>query len=94
MILGALLPDERETAIKNDINVTVSSLEEAKEYDELGRLNHRKVKVHLILDTGMGRLGFCEKTFLRDCEEIRSFKNIDIVGIATHFPCSDRTCLS
>ena len=90
MILGALLPDERETAIKNDINVTVSSLEEAKEYDELGRLNHRKVKVHLILDTGMGRLGFCEKTFLRDCEEIRSFQNINIVGIATHFPCSDQ----
>ena len=89
MILGALLPDERETAIKNNINVTVSSLQEAQEYNDLGRTNNKEVKVHLIVDTGMGRLGFTEKNFLRDCEEIRSFKNIDIVGMATHFPCSD-----
>ena len=90
MILETLLPDERETAIKNNINVTVSSLEEAQEYDDLGKTNNKEVKVHLIVDTGMGRLGFTEKNFLRDCEEIRSFKNIDIVGMATHFPCSDQ----
>ena len=90
LILGALLPDERETAIKNNINVTVSSLDEAKEYNELGEDIQTMVQTHIVLDTGMGRLGFSEDALLRDWEIIMALKNISVVGIATHFPCSDQ----
>ena len=90
LILGALLPDERETAIKNNINVTISSLDEAKEYNELGEDIQTKVQTHIVLDTGMGRLGFSEDALLRDWEIIMALKNISVVGIATHFPCSDQ----
>ena len=89
LILGALLPDERETAIKNNINVTVSSLDEAKEYNELGEDIQTKVQTHIVLDTGMGRLGFSEDALLSNWEN-NGFKNISVVGIATHFPCSDQ----
>ena len=90
MILGALLPDERETAIMQDIHVTVSSLEEAKEFNEIGKSNDKSVQVHLILDTGMGRLGFSDNNFAKNCQEIKALDHITISGAATHFPCSDK----
>ena len=89
MILGALLPDERETAIMQDIHVTVSSLQEAQEFSEIGKSNDKEVKVHLVLDTGMGRLGFSDNNFARNCQEIKALDYISISGVATHFPCSD-----
>ena len=74
LILGALLPDERETAIKNNINVTVSNLDEAKEYNELGEDIQTKVQTHIVLDTGMGRLGFSEDALLSNWEKIMALK--------------------
>ena len=90
MILGALLPDERKAAILQDIHVTVSSLEEAKEFSDLGKSCDREVQAHLVLDTGMGRLGFSEKSFVENCQEIKTLNHISIKGVATHFPCSDQ----
>ena len=90
MVLGALLPDEREDAVSAGLHVTISSLVEAKEYNEIGYRIGSRVRSHLVLDTGMGRLGFTEKDFISECPQIPSLSNIEIEGIATHFPCSDR----
>ncbi|MCH2025820.1 MAG: alanine racemase [Verrucomicrobiales bacterium] len=89
MILGALLPDEREEAVSAGLHVTISSLLEAKKYNEIGQRTGSQIQAHLVLDTGMGRLGFTDKNFIPECAEISSSSNIAIEGIATHFPCSD-----
>lgn len=89
MILGALLPDEREDAVSAGLHVTISSLLEAIEYNETGQRIGSRVRSHLVLDTGMGRLGFTEKEFISECPQISSLSNIETEGIATHFPCSD-----
>jgi alanine racemase len=89
MVLGALLPDEREEAVSAGLHVTISSSLEAKEYNEIGERTGSRVRAHLVLDTGMGRLGFTDKDFISECPQISSSSNIEIEGIATHFPCSD-----
>ena len=89
MVLGALLPDEREEAVNAGLHVTISSSLEAKEYNEIGERTGSRVRAHLVLDTGMGRLGFTDKDFISECPQISSSSNIEIEGIATHFPCSD-----
>ncbi|MEC7357091.1 MAG: alanine racemase [Verrucomicrobiota bacterium] len=90
MVLGALLPDEREDALSAGLHVTISSLGEAEEYNKIGQEIGSQVKSHLVLDTGMGRLGFTDKDFISEFPQISSLPNIKIEGIATHFPCSDR----
>lgn len=49
------------------------------------------VDVYIMLDTGMGRLGFCpkNKSFSDEIKLIASCKNLNVVGIMTHFSAAD-----
>ena len=76
MILGALLPDEREDAVSAGLHVTISSLVEAKEYDEIGKRTGSRVNSHLVLDTGMGRIGFTNECFISEFPQISSLSSI------------------
>lgn len=51
----------------------------------------RVVNVYIMLDTGMGRLGFCPKnpSFSDELRLISSCKNINVVGVMTHFSVAD-----
>ena len=57
---------------------------------KIGQRIGSRVKSHIVLDTGMGRLGFTDKDFISEFPQISSLSNIEIEGVATHFPCSDR----
>ncbi len=50
----------------------------------------RKVKVHVKVDTGMGRLGMFPSGVPGLVREIQNLGNIEIEGVFTHFPSSDR----
>jgi alanine racemase len=47
------------------------------------------VKVHLKVDTGMGRIGIFSHDILRFIKKIRTLKNVEIEGIFTHFSVAD-----
>lgn len=78
---------------KYDISVTVSSTNWLKEASQLIKENNfkNKIKIHLALDTGMGRIG------LQSAEEVREFVNqfkeasslIELEGVFTHFATAD-----
>jgi alanine racemase len=89
MILGALLADERESAILSGLHVTVSSLGEARAYSDLASTMDATVSIHLVADTGMGRLGFLENEFAAAAPQISVMPGIVIEGFATHFPSAD-----
>lgn len=90
MILGYTPLDLSEELIKYDIEQTVFDLEYAKNLSEIALSLNTKAKVHIALDTGMGRIGFIpnEKS-LHDIIEICSLEGLDIIGIFTHFSTSD-----
>ena len=87
-ILGVVTPGELAEAVAKDIVLPVNGLEMAKAISAEALKQAKNVKVHLILDTGMGRFGwlagFC-------CDEIKaaaSLPNLTIEGIYSHFPCA------
>ncbi len=47
------------------------------------------VKVHLKVDTGMGRIGIFSHDILGFIKRIRALKNVEIEGIFTHFSVAD-----
>lgn len=90
MILGYTPIDLAEYLIKFDIEQSVYDFDYAKTLSEIALANNTKAKVHLVLDTGMGRIGFLptEKSF-NIIKEICTLEGLDIIGIFTHFSSSD-----
>lgn len=81
LCLGIINKEYIEICKKENITITISSLEYAK---QLEKLNVENLKVHLKINTGMNRLGIKEKEELKQVHEICKNKNIDIEGIYTH----------
>ena len=90
MILGYTPLEFAEDLINNNIEQTVYDLEYAKKISEIALNLGRKAKVHIALDTGMGRIGFIpnEDNF-KDVLEIETLEGIEVEGLFTHFSTSD-----
>lgn len=89
LTFGALLPDEREPALRANVSVTVSALEEARAYAELATRIGIKTRAHLAVDTGMGRVGFLADQLTAAAAELKCLPGLEIEGLATHFPSAD-----
>lgn len=88
-ILGPALAEERTAIAENGFVPSLSSLDEAKDFDAIASRLGKKLSVHVIVDTGMGRIGFTGSTLENFLTDHRSFKNLDFEGLATHFPSAD-----
>lgn len=89
LILGSVLPSEVRAAVENDITLTLCSDELL---DEIKRVtqNGLKAKVHIKIDTGMGRIGVWHEEALNFIKNLAMEKNIIIEGIYTHFSSAGR----
>ena len=94
LLLGYTPAEMTEALIDNGVDQDVPSLEMAEAYSrEAGRCG-KTLKVHLKLDTGMGRLGFqCDEAhFDRSLKEILralALPNLKWEGVFMHFCVSD-----
>ena len=90
MILGYTPLDLGEELINFDIEQTIYDLDYARELSSLAIKLNKKAKVHIAIDTGMGRIGFLptDENFNSICE-ICSLDGLDAIGIFTHFSSSD-----
>src|SRR3989454_11834496 len=57
LMLGPCLPDEVETAVRDNVMPTLSSWEEARQFAATAKRFQRTMAVHIKVNTGMGRLG-------------------------------------
>ena len=94
LILGYTPPDQADRLLRLDITQCIPDLSTALAYRDVLRGNAKKLRIHVKLDTGMGRLGFqCDDTHfkesLREITDIVSMDCFDAEGIFTHFAVSD-----
>lgn len=78
-------PGEISTLLELDAILTIGSLSDAVAISGIAREKGKKARVHLKVDTGMGRYGFLpsEQDKLLACYEY--LDTLDICGIYTHF---------
>lgn len=90
MILGFTPLYLGEELIDNNIEQTVYDLDYARELSKIALTLNKKAKIHIAIDTGMGRIGFLpnEKS-IDNITEICSLEGIEVIGIFTHFSTSD-----
>ena len=94
LMLGYTPADQGERIVRLDMTQAVPNVETARAYDEAAARAGKPMKVHIKLDTGMGRLGFqCDDAHfdasLRDILEVLQLKHLDVEGVFTHFAVSD-----
>ena len=84
MLSEVINDDELTDLIKNDIILTIGSLEEKERIENIAKSLNKKVIAHIKIDTGFARYGFIyddEKIF----DAVKSTENIEIKGCFTHF---------
>lgn len=89
LVLSALLPDEDRHLVDYDLIGTVSTTGELQRLDALGAARGRKIRIHLKIDTGMGRLGVWHEEAAALFDRIRQASHVQLEGIFTHFSCAD-----
>ena len=85
MLSSTAVEKDVENLIQNDIILTIGSKESVEVVDKLGEKLNKKVKVHLKIDTGFGRYGFCFDEKEKIVEVLNKAKNIEIEGTFSHF---------
>ena len=90
LILGYTQVEYAAALTKFDIEQCVYSLEYAEALNEAA---NGKIRVHLKLDTGMGRIGFdCraeDAAGLMDAKQVLSLENLEACGVFMHFAAAD-----
>lgn len=89
LILSPLLPDEDQLLIDHDLTATVSTLEECERLNALGVSRKTGIKIHLKIDTGMGRIGVWHSQAPGLFERIRKMAGLQLEGVYTHFSSAD-----
>ncbi|MGL4912015.1 MAG: alanine racemase [Romboutsia sp.] len=90
LCLGYIPEEALEIAIRNNIIVTIYSLEMAQKLNYVARGIKEKVFVHIKIDTGMTRIGFQPtEDSIKDIKEISDLEYIVLEGIYTHFATAD-----
>ena len=90
LLFGRLLADEIAPALEREATLTVSGLEEAKVISETAvKLGH-KARVHVKVDTGMGRLGIPYGRAFSEIVTMASLAGIELDGIYTHCPSAEK----
>lgn len=86
LILSPLLPEERAAAVRGGFVPVVSSAQEAQAVVEAGG---GLARVHLCIDTGMGRIGVWQDEAIPAARAIAKISGIEVAGISTHLPAAD-----
>ena len=85
MMSSTAVKEDIDTLIKNNIILTIGSKESGKIVDEIAIQINQKVRVHIKIDTGFGRYGFIYSRKEEIIETIKSWNNIKIEGMFSHF---------
>ena len=88
-LLGPTWEAEREEIVANGWTACLSSLQEARHFNELALAAGRQLPVHLAVDTGMGRGGFLSDELTRLLPDLQALGHLEIVGIGSHLPSAD-----
>ena len=90
LVLGEIDAEQCATVLQYGLTQAVPSLAMAHCLNQAAERTGQKAKVHLKLDTGMGRIGFRNLEELQAAAiELKDMRNLSIEGVFTHFASAD-----
>jgi len=89
LILSSFWEEEVDLICNYQLTPTIFEKETAEILSRRALERGRKIKIHINVDTGMGRAGIPYKKAVEFIEEVNKFAGIEIEGIYTHFSSAD-----
>jgi alanine racemase len=89
LVLGPCSSDDVKSLCIHNITPIIVDLENALQLNEAARKLHMKLKCHIKVDTGMGRIGFNAEKNLNDIYKATQLSNLEIEGLMSHFAGAD-----
>ncbi len=90
LVLSASLEEEEPYLFEYDLIQTISTIDEVQRLDTRGAKLRKKLKVHVKIDTGMGRLGVWHENAIELFEAVRKAEWLVLDGVFTHFSVAER----
>jgi len=89
LILGGSFAEEADRVLKFDLTPVVFQKESLEHLSKAARTRRKKLRVHLKVDTGMGRLGVPLSLWPDFLKETKKFPETEVEGILSHFSMTD-----
>lgn len=90
LVLGFTPPTFAKEIVENDITQAVFSYELAEAISKEAQRQNKTAKLHVKIDTGMGRVGYLVgENAISEIKRISELKNIHVEGIFSHFAAAD-----
>lgn len=93
--VGVFLPKHLVVdAIKQNVEFAVFDIETAHFLSSMATRVKKKVRIHMKVDTGTTRMGMYPREFIGMYEKIQALKNVQVVGVFTHFAQAEETLVA
>ena len=89
LVLGVTNPQNVKYAVENNVSLTCPSKEWLEKCLEEMESIKGKLKIHVKIDTGMGRIGISDKEELLSIDNLLISEKIDFEGIFSHYSNAD-----
>lgn len=94
LLLGYLPPEEARAAVDADLSCCVFADETARALAQAAARSGRRARVHVKVDTGMGRLGIRPEEAVAFVRRLKGIPALEVEGIFTHLATADEEDLS
>jgi len=85
LIFGGIFKGDAEEIIRYGLTPVVFDIESLKHLSKAAEKRRKKARVHIKVDTGMGRLGVPFELFPAFLKDLRKYPDIEIEGLLSHF---------
>jgi alanine racemase len=90
LLLLGILPEEAERAVGADLEVALFRQDVAQALSEAAGNQGKKARVHLKVDTGMGRLGVLPQEVLPFLAGLKKMRHLKVMGLISHMAVADQ----
>jgi len=94
LVFGAQLDCFFEQHLKHDLEITISRTDQIEPLQYLCKQLNKQAKVHIKIDSGMGRVGFMFDSNLQPIIDLLNDEWIEVVGVYSHLSSADELDLS
>jgi alanine racemase len=89
LVFGYTPPNAVRQALRYGLTLTLYDLDLARAYNRIARELDTILRVHVKVDTGLGRMGLLPEQVTPFFRSVRNLRNLEIEGIYTHFASAD-----
>lgn len=89
LILGGIYPGQEKKCVGFNLSTAVFDMQQAVALDMAAGRLYRKARIHVKIDTGMGRLGIPFEQADEFFAKLAQLRNIELEGVLSHFASAD-----